>query len=685
MNSFSEHPERAHGERPKRRPFDVDDLYLHRKPGKVHCVPGLDVAACVVRCVDREKNGYVSRIWSFALDGWGGMQITHGAGSSDDSPRWSDDGSRLAFISDRAGGSLQVYVMQREGGGEARQVGHFEQSVSSPRWHPDGKRLFVAAAVSVDPDRRGKRPNAPHGSRALDAPEVAWRLPYKEDGIGYLLQREIHLFSLDVDSGKRSQLTDGPFDLLAHEVSRDGRHVAYTRTREGRFAHASDLWICDAEGGGHQRCTFEHAIVMQPSWSPDGRLIAFTGALEDGDAEPRLWLYDRETHRTRPLGDVDVADPTSLHWSEDGRSLIFTRAHRGRHQVARIDVPDGRTLQVLVAGDRQIGAFAATRDRLVFSPENPSVPSELHVCRHDGRDERQISRLNPWWAERQPIDAEVREFDVPDGRGGTERIEGWLLRAEGAKGPMPLLSDIHGGPASYALMDFDTNVFWQVLCARGWAVLALNAVGSASYGHEFCRRLAGHWGELDLPQHLAAIEQLQADGICDERVAVSGKSYGGYLSAWATGHTDVFKAAVVMAPVGNIETHYGTSDGGYYADPFYIASKPRFDRERARQLSPLQHIEKSQTPTIFLQGKDDERCPKCQSEELFVSLARAGDTATELVLYPGETHGFLGSGKPACRADAARRIVDWISRFCGTGAVHGERQEEAALAPNEAG
>jgi dipeptidyl aminopeptidase/acylaminoacyl peptidase len=247
---------------------------------------------------------------------------------------------------------------------------------------------------------------------------------------------------------------------------------------------------------------------------------------------------------------------------------------------------------------------------------------------------------------------------------------------------MPLLDDIHGGPASYALMDFDTNVFWQVLCARGWAVLALNAVGSASYGHEFCRRLAGHWGQLDLPQHLAAIEQLQAEGICDGRVAISGKSYGGYLSAWATGHTDLFKAAVVMAPVGNIETHYGTSDGGYYADPFYIASKPRFDRERARSLSPLHHIEKSCTPTIFLQGKDDERCPKCQSEELFVSLARAGDTATELVLYPGETHGFLGSGKPDCRADAARRIVDWIGRFCGTVPTHGRHSTPAAAGPS---
>ncbi|MDB5778634.1 MAG: peptidase, partial [Polaromonas sp.] len=139
-------------------------------------------------------------------------------------------------------------------------------------------------------------------------------------------------------------------------------------------------------------------------------------------------------------------------------------------------------------------------------------------------------------------------------------------------------------------------------------------------------------------------------------------SYGGYLSSWSIGHTTAFRAAVVMAPVGNNETHYGTSDGGYYADPFYMGTEPRFDRKLARLLSPLQYVEKAKTPTLFMQGKDDERCPKCQSEELFVSLMRAGDTPAELVLYPGEDHSFLGEGKPACREDAATRIIDWLTR-----------------------
>jgi dipeptidyl aminopeptidase/acylaminoacyl peptidase len=390
--------------------------------------------------------------------------------------------------------------------------------------------------------------------------------------------------------------------------------------------------------------------------------VAFCATVAEADAQTNLYLLDYASGRVRLLGDEDVqvADPESVRWQADARALLFVRQHRGRHHVVRIAADSGG-IEPLVVGHRQLGACAVAAGSIFYAVEHPSQPSEVHACVEDGHGERQLSDFNPWWKDRTPILAETWNFDVPDGRGGTETIEGWLLRAEGARGPQPLLNDVHGGPAAYALLDFDTNVFWQALCSRGWAVLALNAVGSASYGREFCDRLAGHWGEYDLPQHLAALRQLQDEGVCDERIAIAGKSYGGYLSGWAIGQTGTFRAAVVMAPVGNIETHYGTSDGGYYADPYYMGTEERFDRDLAKKLSPMAHVERATTPTLFMQGADDERCPKCQSEELFVSLMRAGDTPAELVLYPGADHHFLGEGAPSVRADAAQRIVDWVT------------------------
>jgi dipeptidyl aminopeptidase/acylaminoacyl peptidase len=663
------------------KPFEVEDLYLHQKVTELDAAPDGQSVACTVRSVDREKNEYQSCIWSLSLDGNQRTQLTRGPGK-DQSPRWSPDGQQLAFVSNR-GGSPQVHLLPA-GGGEAQPLSKLAGAVSDLRWTPDGRGLLVTSSVTVDPDWRGQRADGRKPAQPKVQPMVAWKLPYKSDGVGYMLAREIHLFHLDAATGEHTKLTDGPFDVMAFDMAPNGRHIAFTRTREGRFAHRTDLWVCDADGSRARRLTEDFATVMSPRWSPDGLSVAFSATMSEGDAQTNLYLLEFGSGRVRRLGDEDlqVGDPESVCWEVDVPALLFARQHRGRHHVVRM-MADGSKHQELVTGDRQLGAFSAAAGSLFYTVEHPSQPSEVHARVEDGQGERQLSDFNPWWKERTTILAETWNFQVPDGLGGTETIEGWLLRAEGSQGPLPLLNDVHGGPAAFALLDFDTNVYWHVMCAQGWAVLALNAVGSASYGREFCDRLAGHWGEYDLPQHLAALEQLRAEGVCDDRVTIAGKSYGGYLSGWAIGQTPMFRAAVVMAPVGNIETHYGTSDGGYYADPHYMGTEESFDRRLAKQLSPMSHVEKATTPTLFMQGADDERCPKCQSEELFVSLMRAGTTPAELVLYPGEDHHFLGEGAPSVREDAARRIIDWLSAHVRQAAAAlPENQEEPATQEN---
>jgi dipeptidyl aminopeptidase/acylaminoacyl peptidase len=641
--------------------FAAQDLLLHHKVMEAHAVRGLDRAAVTVRSVDEDADKYISCIWGCPLDGAAPVQLTRGPGL-DTTPRWSPDGRRLAFLSDRSGAS-QLFVLDLSGG-EARQLTRFDMGVTQFEWFPDSSALVANVPLAVDPDRRGQR-GGPVRDRKPNSPQVAWKLPYKQDGVGYTLAREIHMFRIDLESGDAKQLTDGPFDVQAFQPSPDGRHIAFSRNREGRFAHRTDLWVCDADGQHARQLTEELATAMKPWWSTDGRFIAFGGARVEGDGQTHLWVLDFSSGELRSPDDeqLEVAEAEWMMWV-DGGHLLVTRARRGRHELVRVSAADGE-VTLLVTGCRQFGAVACNGEQLVFSADAPDQPSEVFACRLDGSDERRISNLNPWWRERTPLAIEDREFTVPDGRGGRESIHGWLQRPRDRRTPGPLVDDAHGGPAAYALLDFDTNVYWQVLCSQGWSVLLLNPVGSASFGREFCERLSGHWGELDLPQHQQAVRQLKDEGVCDQRVAIVGKSYGGFLASWAIGHTDDFRAAVVMAPVGNIETHYGTSDGGYYADPLYVDAAPGFDRQRARELSPLQYVERATTPTLFLQGTDDERCPKCQSEELFVSLYRAGDTPAELVLYPGENHHFLGEGAPSTRVDACERIAGWVSRHVG--------------------
>jgi dipeptidyl aminopeptidase/acylaminoacyl peptidase len=647
------------------QPFAINDLLLHQRVLDVHLSPDGLRAVCTVQTADAAADGNVSSLWCLWTDGSRpSRRFTAAEGARDSSPRWSPNGSQLAFVSTRDGGLEQLFLMPADGG-EAQRLTHLPNGLMDFAWHPDGTRLLAIASIDVNPDDRGGRPQGPV-QRDANAPQLAWRLPYKQNGAGYQLDREFHLFVVDATTGEHRQLTDGPFDVTSAAWSPDGREIAYARRREGRTAHQSDIWCLALDGGAPERLTHDQPTATSPSWSPDGRHIVFAGNVEEGDAQSRWWCIERASGRVVALGheDVEIVATTGpLPWSADGSELAFVLARHGLQEVATFSVPQGR-LQRRVTGERHVTALHGVGDRLVLCTVSATELDTVRTCGWDGRGERAISGFNAWWSERTPLQAEYRHFTVPDGDGGQETVCGWVVRAKGVHGPQPLLVDAHGGPAAYMELALPSHGYWPVLCSQGWTVLALNPVGSATFGREFTSRLRARWGELDLPQQLAAVDALVAAGLADAgRLAITGKSYGGYLSAYAIGNTDRFKAAVVCAPVGNLETHYGTSDGGYYADPYSMCGTPQLNRDASVRLSPMRHVEKTRTPTLFLHGELDERCPKCQSEELFVTLMAATDTPAELVLYPGGDHHVFQDGRPSHRLDAVRRTVDWLTHW----------------------
>ena len=643
-----------------------DDLFEHQTISAVDAQPAHAFGVCAVSSADRQGDRYRSALWLLPLDGSPPRQLTSGT-SIDQDPRLSPDGEQVAFSSDRHGGPPQLYMIAVQGG-EAWQLSHFDQGVTRFAWGPGSERLLAICPVAVDPEQRGARARRPAPQRDPGAPELAWRLPSKMDGIGYTLDKEEHLFSIDLDGNSR-QLTDGPFDVRSACWSPDGRRLAYARTREGRLAHRTDIWCVDADGAGARQLSFDHASAASPQWSPDGRWIAFAGAESEGDARFRLWLIDVDSGEALPLGaeTLELGSGEELRWLPDSSAIATVVAEHGLQVLVRVEVPGGEH-QVLSHGDRHLSMVVPARGDWLCCSEAANESIEVVAIPREAsgtaqRADRRLSRFNAWSLERDLPEVSKRSFQVPDGRGGSERIEGWLLRPRAAKGPTPLLVDVHGGPTSYVLMTHASHGYWWPLCAQGWSVLALNAVGSSSYGRDFADRLNGHWGELDLPQHLAAVDQLQKEGLTDGRVAITGKSYGGYLSAWAIGNTLRFHAAIVSAPVTNLASHYGTSDSGFYADPDAIGGVPHRARERHQLLSPMKHAHKVCTPTLILQGKDDQRCPIGQAEELFTTLMCQAKAQTEMVLYPGGSHHFFERGKPSHRLDAIQRLIEWANRW----------------------
>lgn len=634
--------------------------------------PDGETVAFVRTEIDLRADEYRSTIWLAASGGGEPVQLTRG-GRRDSAPRWSPDGRTLAFLSDRDG-TNQLHLLPL-GGGEPRRVTSLPHGAGAAVWAPDGSRIAFRAEVDTPAVRAG---NA-DGAAAAPRPRVVTRAQYKADGTGYTFWRRHQLFVLALADGRVAQLTDEDVEHGSPAWSPDGGRLAFIRARAGAGDYSLfDLWTVDAGGGPPRQLTREIGRAVAPAWSPDGAWIACLGHDEQeagfGDPMVRLWLvpaaggaarcltggYDRAAVLARPL---ELSPPPI--WSRDGRAVTFLAAGAGRAHVVRVAAADGAVTTV-VGGDRQVQTVTEAAGRLAFTASAPAIPADLFVCEAGGSAERRLTRVNDAWLGEIALPrVEHRRFSSPNGG----ELDGWVTHPVDGRRPAPLLVEIHGGPASYAGPSFPSGLWHTyILASRGWAVLQLNPVGSGSYTKSFAHGIRGVWGERDLPEQLAAVDALVADGTADAaRLAVSGYSYGGFMTSWTITHTDRFKAAVVGAPVVNLESFHGTSDIGLWFGAWEMRGDLVTNRETYRRLSPINYVERVTTPTLIVHGEADDRCPIGQGEELFVGLVAAGRAPAEFVRYPGQSHSFRQQGRPSHRIDVVRRVVDWLGRYVPVG------------------
>ena len=650
--------------------YSPDDLYRHRVLGALEgSTAHSQLVFKVTRAIRNEERNR-SRVYGIDIRTTDRARPLTVDTSSARSPKLDPAGQRMAFLSSRGDAGMQVQLLRLDGG-EARRLTSADKALSSIEdWSPDGRRILLTAECdrSERPDEgdRSARERTREAGKDDDAPQVATFLPYKRDGSGIVVGKRVELLEADAETGDIRTLVAGDFDVNIARWSPEGNRLAFTRGRGGRERHWKDLWIANADGQHARRRTQSLASVQKIAWSPDGRRIALIAAAAEGGARAQLWMLEADGHAPPELlggDDFELASASGLVWHPDGERVAVVAVHRGVQPIAVVDVTRN-DVRLLPHGLRQAFGVAACGDRLVYVSTSMRWPDELYSVGWDGGDVRRLTSFNRRWVRERPQPrVRKRRFRVPDGRGGEERIDAWLLLPAQGKPPYPLLVDIHGGPQSAVLADFAMHTAWYPLLSRGWAVLSPNPVGSSGYGAVFAERICGHWGELDFPQVEAILDTLQKERFADERLAITGKSYGGYLSAWAIGHTQRFKAAIVSAPVSNILSHAGTSDTGYYVAPYTMCGEMDEVAERAYALSPVAHCAKATTPTLILQGEKDGRCPLGQSEELFANLIRCGKTTAELVVYPGGSHGLAESGKPSHRVDYHQRLCDWANRW----------------------
>jgi dipeptidyl aminopeptidase/acylaminoacyl peptidase len=675
----------------EKRPIAVDDLYQIVKVSDPQISPNGEWVAYVRTTVDKVGNGYHSSIWINSLTDAKSEPRQLTRGKHDSQPRWSPDGETLAFMSVR-GDTPQIYLLPLTViGGEARQLTSLPNGASSPAWSKDGQSIAFLSSLNADERaNEGEEQEPPadalagkhqaerreHDEKKRHDPFHMWRVPYRE-GTQFVDGRYTQIYvisTVESDDVKPLRLTDIDAHHTPPEWSADGKYLFTSRSTDIKADEPflnMGIYKLSAETAGEPELLTPDSqySYYAPLPSPDGKYLAFArGPIgHEGGIGANTRLSVLALAGGADLVDLAISLDRSVDsylWSADSQSLYFSAGDWGVTPVFKVAVDD-TTLETVIKGDYQVAGFDVADDGQIVGVVNTAVnPYELYHFPTGDTDKTALTAFNEKWLS-EVIVQETHEirFTSPS---GTE-LQGWYIYPVGYEEGQqyPLALNIHGGPrAMWASSEPSMFHEWQFHAARGYAVFYCNPRGAEGYGEQFKLDLYSAWGDVAMDDIMTGVDLMIEKGFVDaDRLAITGGSYGGYMTSWIVGHTDRFKSAVTQRGVYNLVSFYGTSD-----IPILISNdfsvEPWEDHELLWKHSPLAYAKNITTPLLILHSENDFRVPIEQAEQLFAWVRRATDTPVEMWRYPREGHELSRSGEPEHRVSRLTKMVEWFDKYC---------------------
>ncbi len=645
------------------RNISIDDYFQIRDVGQPELSPDGQWVAYSVRTKMLKEDKNETRIWMVSTHGGDPLPMT-AEGVSSGHPRWSPDGKFLAFTSSRNGGKSQVWLLNRLGG-EAVRLTDISQGVGDFEWSPDGTRLVLILQdpkpeeAEAEKDKDKPAPAKPK----TQPPYVIDRLQFKEDTIGYLDNRRTHLYVFNVEKKSVTQITSGNFDDAQPTWSPDGKQLAFTSNRSMPDPDASrdtNIWVVAADNtdkGAHLiQITTNPGADSQPDWSPDGKWITYVT-----QRDPHLFWYATQHLAIAPSGggeakvltltfDRNVRRPR---FSADGNSIYFTADDDGTQNLCRIAVAGGEVTRT-IGGRVTVPSYSLGKDGAIAAQIGTSDrPDEIFL--QNGSDLTRLTKTNDALISQLRLaKAEYVHFKSKDGT----PVAGYLYKPVDfdASKKVPTLLRPHGGPVGEYAASFDHLA--QLFAANGYAVLLPNPRGSSGYGEKFCAAIYADWGNKDFQDDMAIVDYTLAQGIADpDKLGVGGWSYGGISTDFIIAQTTQFKGAISGAGVALITSFYGHDH--YQRDYETELGYPWEHQALWDKISPFYRVKNITTPTLFMGGEIDSNVPILGSEQMYQAMKALG-RATELVVYPGEFHGFT---VPSHIKDRLERYLAWYAHY----------------------
>lgn len=652
--------------KPVLEPIDVFDLEFVSDP---QISPDGQHIIYVRNFKDIMTDGNRSNLWMINFDGSNNHPITTG-NQNDSSPRWSPDGKKFLYRSNK-NGSAQLYLRWLDSGAEAK-LTNLTKSPFSLTWSPDGQWIGFTMQVDAKPKSLITLPKKPKGAKWVAPPKYIDKMQYKADGAGFLSDAFRHIFVLSADGGYPRQITLGEYNHNGQFCwSNDGKSILYSANyRKDKDYHTRDNEIheIDLESGKIKTLTKRYGPDSRPKVSPDGKWIAYTGFDDrhQGYQVAALYLMKRDGSESKVLSKGLDRSIDDFHWNSDGKGLFIRYDDKGHVKIAFIDTNGKhRELANDVGGlalgrPYSSGAFSvADNGSFAFTHGTPDHPADLAVGNSQGITPKRLTKVNHDLFSHKQL-GEVEEFWYKSSHDGRD-IQGWICKPPNfdPNKKYPLILEIHGGPFATYGWFFSSEV--QLYAAAGYVVLYTNPRGSTSYGEEFGNLIHHNYPGEDYDDLMSGVDAVVEKGYVNEdQLFVTGGSGGGVLSAWIVGKTDRFRAAVVAKPVINWYSFVLHADGPGFFYKYWFPGLPWENTEHYMKRSPISLVGNVKTPTMLLTGEQDYRTPMSETEQYYAAL-KLNKVETAMVRIQESGHGI--ANRPSNLIAKVMYVLGWFEKY----------------------
>jgi dipeptidyl aminopeptidase/acylaminoacyl peptidase len=650
-----------------KRSWKVEDSFKTKNIGELQASPDGGALLFVLSRTNLPDNESYSSIWKRSADDGELTSLTADDGSVS-SPRWSPDGSRIAYFN-RDESGLGLWVMNADGSGKQKLTNlersnayiNYFRSGSKLSWSPDGSMLAYTAAGPKYYENDINAPFLPTGNESLVIDRMLHKTYYYYSDL-----RRTHVWTIPAEGGSPRQVSSGDYDYNSISWSPDGQFIACVSNQTGRddYNANNDIMLLSVEGDEAKQLTFTAGPESDVRWVSEGSILAYRGRIrsnrsKESDAElHKIFTINTDGKNTVNLtGELDRW-VGQYQWSADSDKIYFTAQNEGR--VELYSVPSrGGDYTPLVDERGHVGSFSVASDGTVYYVyEDVTSPDEIYRVGSDGGSPEQLTSFNQEFVDEVTIvDAEHFLFNSFDGL----PIDGWIMKpANYQQGESyPLILNIHGGPHGQDGYVLDGK--FQEQAANGYAVMFMNPRGSSGRGQDFSDEVVGDIAGGDYKDIMDGLEYAigRYDFIDSESMGVTGGSYGGYMTNWVITQTDMFDAAVPVSSISNLITQWagGNNYLWYESD---MESKAFENYELAWARSPMKYVQGATTPTLFIHGRWDNGTTLTQATNMYMALKSMG-VESQLVVYPREGHGVRN--QPIHTADYHQRALDWFDEY----------------------